>query len=325
MATTRVDSAHLPLNERAAFVKETLRSNVLPLEVRHHDTDVAFALMRTDFGDVSLQSMSSSDTTFRRTATHARDDAPPTVYLALKQCGTSRVSQDGRNAVLRPGDLVLTRSTGPGTIDMSGESADHHLLIPAGQLALPERTLTQVTATRLGPDRPLARIVAAHMRQLAASRTLRPVEATALVGPTVALVRALVAVAADEPQLASGPLSDSLQDRIVDYLHEHWPDQDLTASRVAQVHHVSRRHVYSLLGAAGISLGDWLRTRRLEACRDELAGPGAGRVNVSDVGRRWGFPNPTSFGRAFKRAYGLTPGEWRALSASPAGHGYPPA
>ena len=90
----------------------------------------------------------------------------------------------------------------------------------------------------------------------------------------------------------------------------------MTADKLARVHHVSIRHVYNLLAEAGISLGDWLRTRRLEACRDELAVPGAKRLNVSAVGRRWGFDDPTNFGRAFKRTYGLTPGEWRRAASS---------
>lgn len=320
MSTTRVDSTHLPKREREAFVKETLRSNVLPLEVQHHSSDVALALARTDFGDLSLQSLTSSDTTYWRTATQARDDAPPTVYLALKRRGAGRVSQDGRHAVLRPGDLVLTRSTGAATVDMSNGSTYHHLLIPAGQLALPERTLRRVTAVRLGPDRPLARIVASHVRQLSTARSLPPLEAMALVGPTVALVRALVMVAADEPHLAGGPLADTLQQRVVAYVYEHWLDGDLTAGRIAQVHHVSKRHVYDLLGGAGIKLADWQRKRRLEACRDELARPSAARTPVSEVGRRWGFGNPTTFGRAFKRAYGLSPGEWRARNEPPAEH-----
>ena len=324
MTTTRADTAHLPRGERAAFVKETLRANVLPLEVQHHDSDVALALVRTDLADISLQSLASSDTTFWRTATQARDDAPPTVYLALKRRGRGQVSQDGRQAVVRPGDLVLTRSTGAATVDMAGGSAYHHLLLPFGQLALPERTVRRVTAVPLRPDRPLARVVASHVRQLAASAPLDPHEAMALARPTVALVRALVAVAAEEPHLARGPLGDTLQHRVVDYLHEHWLDRDLTVAVIARAHHVSTRHVYHLLASSGISLRDWLRTRRLEACRDQLAGPDAWSLRVSDVGKRFGFHDATSFGRAFRRAYGMTPGDWRAAHAPARGRGHQP-
>lgn len=315
--TTRLDSAQVPRDDRVSFVKEALRANVLPLEVQHHDREVAFSLERTDLADISLQAQSCSDTTFWRTATQARDDAPPTVYLALQRSGAGRVSQDGRHAVLRPGDMTLTRSNGAATVDALAGSNGLHLLIPAGQLGVHDRTLRQVTAVRLGRDLALARIVASHVEQLAASPSLRPAEAMALVGPTVAMVRALVAVTAAEPSLASGPLAETLQQRIVAYLHEHWLDEGLNADRLARVHHISQRHVYTQLRAAGIDLGDWLRARRLQACRDELAEPGALRSNVSDIGRRWGFSNPTTFGRAFKHAYGLTPGEWRRASARP--------
>ena len=204
---SHVSVADLPKHERSAYIKEVMSANVLPLEVRHHDEDVALSLRCMDLTDVSLHSMSASDTTFRRTARQARDDAPSTVYLALQRTGASRVSQDGRQAIIRPGELVLTRSPAPATVAMTGGSSDLYLVIPAGQLALPERTVAGLTAVRLGPERPLVRIVASHLEQLATARPLASEEALALVRPTIGLVRALVAINAQEPGLAGGPMS----------------------------------------------------------------------------------------------------------------------
>lgn len=309
--TTEICTDGLPRLERAPFVKDTMRAAVSPLEVQHHHEDVRLRMHRTELADVSLLRMTISDTTFRRTAVQARDDAPPTAYIALKMSGTGRVSQDARTARVEPGDLVLTRSNGPATVAMLDGSADCHLHIPFGLLGVPDRVLSRVTAVCMRPDVPLAQVVASHMRALAAT-PLSPADSVALSRPTVALVKALISVAADEPGPAKDALADTLKDRVVAYLHERWSDHDLTAGSIAQAHHVSTRQLYVLLESAGISLGDWVRARRLEACRDELSRAGARRINVASVGRRWGFQDPTNFGRAFKRAYGMTPGEWRA-------------
>lgn len=66
----------------------------------------------------------------------------------------------------------------------------------------------------------------------------------------------------------------------------------------------------------------WVRERRLHACRDELAAPGVTGATVASVGRRWGFSDPTNFGRVFKAAYGSTPLEWRLLHQEDSGHGH---
>lgn len=37
-----------------------------------------------------------------------------------------------------------------------------------------------------------------------------------------------------------------------------------------------------------------------------------GTVSVTDISRRWGFPDLPGFSRAFRAAYGLSPSDYRA-------------
>jgi transcriptional regulator GlxA family with amidase domain len=71
--------------------------------------------------------------------------------------------------------------------------------------------------------------------------------------------------------------------------------------------------VYEALGATmenGVSLADWIRTRRLDACRQELVTSSTGTI-IAAVARLRGFSNMSSFSRAFRAEYGLSPSEWR--------------
>ncbi|TFV34517.1 AraC family transcriptional regulator [Streptomyces sp. T1317-0309] len=63
----------------------------------------------------------------------------------------------------------------------------------------------------------------------------------------------------------------------------------------------------------GISLADWIRTHRLEECRNELRRPTARLTTIEAVARRWGFTDMSNFGRIFRMAYGMSPREWRDL------------
>ncbi|GAA4609774.1 hypothetical protein GCM10023107_93360 [Actinoplanes octamycinicus] len=68
---------------------------------------------------------------------------------------------------------------------------------------------------------------------------------------------------------------------------------------------------------AGVSLGDWLRTQRLEACRRELAKPHNLDRTIASIAHQWGFADATHFSRVFRQTYGITPRDWRAARKRP--------
>ena len=93
----------------------------------------------------------------------------------------------------------------------------------------------------------------------------------------------------------------------------HLREPDLDAGRIATEHHISVRQLYRILAAEGISLGDWIRSRRLEGVRRDLALPFL-KDPISEVSRRWGFTNDSSFARVFRANFGVSPSEWRELA-----------
>jgi AraC-like DNA-binding protein len=190
----------------------------------------------------------------------------------------------------------------------------HYFRIPVEDLALPASAISQVTAVRLGPNRPVADLAATYFRRLATNPAMLSLPtAEALGHPSIELVRALITTQLADPRLAREPLQATLQFRIMEYVRAHLAEHDLTAARIAQKHHISVRHLYGILAAAGISLGDWVRAHRLEECRKDLAKPGAASVTIASIAHRWGFADATNFGRAFKDAYGMSPRQWREL------------
>lgn len=61
----------------------------------------------------------------------------------------------------------------------------------------------------------------------------------------------------------------------------------------------------------GISVGAYIRAQRLEGARESLADA---RRSLAEIASASGFCDQAHFSRRFKRAYGLTPGEYRAHS-----------
>lgn len=313
------DAAEVNVSERAELIREAVSKGVSPVDLEHRQGEgqpIDMQWDAVDIGPLAVHSMRMSAMAARRTSRLARDDSPASLFVIAKRTGSSTVVQDGREAVVGPGDLVLIRSTEPNVVLSDQSTHQHSLQIPLPHLALPEPVLRQVLALRLGPELPLAGVLSRFIDSLTTVAAVQPTEAEHLARASVDLVRGLVTTLQDSPRPTRDTrdaLDATLVLRVSDYLHAHWREHDLTADRIAMAHHISRRQLYRLLTAQGISLGDWLREHRLQASRDELARDGATAGTIAAVGRRWGFADATNFGRAFKASYGLTPLEWRQL------------
>ena len=94
------------------------------------------------------------------------------------------------------------------------------------------------------------------------------------------------------------------------------PDPDLSLRRVADEEGVSPRYVQKLFASADETFSHYLRSRRLERCRTDLASPQHARLSISEICFRWGFNGSAHFSRAFRDQYGQSPREFRQGAAA---------
>lgn len=114
-----------------------------------------------------------------------------------------------------------------------------------------------------------------------------------------------VAYAQDHP--VSRSEEQSLYQNLLLYLEEHL-EEDLSLERLAKEFFVSKYYIAHLFkDNMGLSIHQFIRKKRLAACRDAIAGPG----KISRVYLRYGFKDYSSFYRAFRKEYGMSPGEFQ--------------
>lgn len=82
---------------------------------------------------------------------------------------------------------------------------------------------------------------------------------------------------------------------------------------------VSSRYVQKLFLGIGTNFTEYLRKRRLERCRQDLADPSLKHMTILEICNRWGFNDSANFSRAFSREYHVTPREFRTLPALSSG------
>ena len=101
--------------------------------------------------------------------------------------------------------------------------------------------------------------------------------------------------------------------RVLDHIDQHLED-DITVSNLADLANLSVFHFTRMFASAvGAPPHRYVSRRRLEQAMAMLA---AGKLPLSEIAHRTRFSSQASFSRAFLRATGMSPGEYRRLVGS---------
>lgn len=137
-------------------------------------------------------------------------------------------------------------------------------------------------------------------------KALQPIDSTI----TEFLATALIA--SQPPDLAGLTQSrTAIFARICERVDARLAEPGLSVAAIATDEHVSARYLQKLFEKSGTSFSTYLRTRRLERCRTDLANPLYSKLTVSDICYRWGFNDPSWFSHAFRHQFGISPSAYR--------------
>jgi AraC-like DNA-binding protein len=100
--------------------------------------------------------------------------------------------------------------------------------------------------------------------------------------------------------------------RVVTLIENELFSARLTADRVCGASGLSRSSLYRLFESEG-GVASYIRTRRLDTLRTDLADPRKSRQTVAELAEARGFHSPSTLNRAFRRRFGCTPGDVRVI------------
>lgn len=109
--------------------------------------------------------------------------------------------------------------------------------------------------------------------------------------------------------LTPTPIAVVRMQRVTRLVDAHLHDPALGPAMICQLAGMSRSQLYRLLEGDG-GVGHFIQRRRLRRCCAELSNASGDR-SVWSVAMRFGFHDPSSFSRSFKREFGTTPREFR--------------
>lgn len=241
-----------------------------------------------------------------------RDDGANFLKLGLQMTGTTLLRQDGRTAVLSPGDFALYDTTRPYELKFRDNYRMVVLMFSRGLLRLPSAQVNAVTARSMSSHEGAGALLWPLVTRLNSEfQGSRPVEGGLLSDAVLSLVAASLSSDSEQDLQPATGLT-KLRHSAQAYIDHHLADPHLDVTRVAVAHHVSVRYLQKAFAEQSETVADYIRTQRLERCQIDLA-DSSGIRTAAAIGARWGFADPGHFSRVFRARYGVPPGEYRAL------------
>nr|WP_238426411.1 helix-turn-helix domain-containing protein [Streptomyces adustus] len=306
----------MSVSDRAEFWQDAVSRTFVPLDVELHEDEPATAtILSRRMGFMQVSTVTAGPQTVARRPRMIARDGKETVTLTLMRRGVAERSQDGRDAVVHPGQFALSDSRRPfdKALRQAFNLTSFHF--PRSALKVSDLELRAVTATSFGWDEPLSALLAGHLKRLDSSaEAVAPTQGDRLATVTCDLLACLIQerhgrLAPQEPAAVQAMLL-----RVKEYMVRNLADPDLSLVEIASAHQVSLRYLHKLFETEGVTAARWIQQQRLERCRKELARTTSQAPTVTVVAHSWGFANASHFSRVFRLAYGISPREFQATA-----------
>lgn len=305
MALVTLDTTTVAETDRLDFWRSTVCDQFVALDVTPSTTGlVSGRVTAASVAGTHLRRISSVPHRFERTVRQVRSADEDYLQIALARRGRTLVVQDGREAVIGPGEFVIYDSSRPFSFITSDSFEYQVCLHPKGALPLSATETAAVTAITFDGRRGIGAMLPPLLSSLgraigddvpeaaqeAVSRTIGDV--------FVALVRSTVPAAA--------PTNVHVA-RARGFIREHISDRDLGPAGIAAACAISVSYLHKLFAEEGTSVACAIREERLQGAWEDLRRPELAHVGVGAIGSRWGMPDPAAFSRAFRSRFGRSP------------------
>lgn len=236
-------------------------------------------------------------------------DGGDRVVMPLIRHGAWHFSQPndrGETVVVPTGSFVAFHNGTPALCEVDPGAAAKVLILPAPVMA-PLMGDRQIIGSTDSASSAEVRVLMAHASTVGETVSdLAPAGVQSARDALLELVRGVLRREFDDTEPRLAPALARAAMAIAD---DHLADPELTPLSLARGLNVSVRTLHRAFAAAGEPVAAYIRRRRLERARADLALP-MRRPDVLEIAARWHFADSSHFIRAFKKQYGETPAQF---------------
>jgi AraC-like DNA-binding protein len=284
--------------------------------------DVRFAAHRAEegrleghnLGPLNTYRVVSEASVVRRSHHAIRMRDPEQFVVGMPFRGRCLVEQAGRASSFGARDLSSWDSSHPFSVTTRKPFDLLLLVVPRTLLGPRREAICRRVAGQVSAGSAVGAVAAPFFRKVWETLDDRDTETSRedIADAVIAMVRALHAEPASRAGATTMLPGPVLLAEMKAYIDRHLGDPRLSPASIAGAHYVSTRYVHKLFAGTAITVSDWVRYRRLEACRRDIRDPALADQTISELARRWALSDPAHFSRIFRAEYGCTPSEDRA-------------
>ncbi|GAA3704814.1 AraC family transcriptional regulator [Arthrobacter ginkgonis] len=288
----------------------------------------------TTIPNFSLQLLTSGAFGVSRTPLHARRHESDDLMVVLQHGGDAGlVEHKGVRTELGAGEGILIDTRFPYVFDFRSPVRQTVLKLPRNAAGRLEKAAGRIIPLADGPSARVFNTIISELVRMddhgsvdgdqagQKAGRLRPETSTpgaeANVIATAAIDILAAMYAADQGASSGSPGHEALLRSAQDFIRSRFWDVEMTPALVAGHLGISPRFLSQIFERSGHSPAAYIRQVRLEQAERLLRHPSQRDAAIFDVGLRVGFPDATTFTRAFRRAYGVVPSEYRAVAFHP--------
>jgi AraC family transcriptional regulator, positive regulator of tynA and feaB len=259
-------------------------------------------------GGLRLTRFSSSPLSFWKWPTETVNPDNRFCIVITQLAGARRYVQNGNSVLLSAGDTTLIDSGRPWSSSCGTDCGRLYLRVPRwmmeNRLRLREIPIAQRIPGSGGMGTILFRLFQSLYEE---AERLKEDEGAAALDAYFQILAACIGRAESHEQRCA-----ELRPRIHRFIDDHLSDPALGPTEIAAAADISVRHLHRLFSDGSSTVGDCIRARRLECCRNDLANPRLRSKTITEIAFSWGFSDSAHFSRCFRRQFGICPRIFRA-------------
>jgi AraC-like DNA-binding protein len=305
---TLLSTNEVAARERASYWVDLICDVFVQLDCTQVDPGFYGDIVNQPLGRIQVSEVISTKQFVDRSRRQLARSNEDCLLVSLQLDGHGLVQQDGRSALLAPGDFALYDSTRRYTLTFDGDFRQLVLKSPrplfTDRLDFPERC----TATRIGGSSGMGRVASEFLRAVAREApTLMPHEIERVANTMIDVFAAAFGHSLVNQPLSPGSHRAAQLVRIKMFIEDHLRDPELSPERIAAAHGIGTRYLSKLFEDTGHTVARWIWEQRLDRIERDLRDADLAAHTVSEIAFGWGFNNMSHFSRAFKARFGVCP------------------
>lgn len=301
-------SVELPNRDRIPIWNDVVWRNYVPLQIQiaPHD-DFAGQVSLSQLGGVRILTAGSRAQRITRTPKLIAQDNEEYLMLGLQMKGSAIIEQHARQAQLHAGDFVFWDTRQPYNIIFPSDWEMAVFQFPRSAFTYSRKSVDSFTALTLNGKKGATHIAANLLSGIANEARYQTFEHdNQLLEHTLGVLTFCIDHHLTDREIPPN-YNEILIRRINSYICANLQNPQLSAIEIAQAHGLSLGQLYRIFHGHRLTVGDFIRQRRLERIKDELTSPTSRHMTIAAVARKWGFLDTPHFNRVFKAQYQITP------------------